>query len=67
MYNFNYESIIFKTKVLLLQPHVTLADLWLSYLDPIVLLIIIIIIFIANKTLVCKAIKYNTTLQNIYT
>jgi hypothetical protein len=29
--------------------------------------IIIIIIFIANKTLVGKAIQYNTTLQNIYT
>jgi hypothetical protein len=25
------------------------------------------IIFIANKTLACKAIQYNTTLQNIYT
>jgi hypothetical protein len=29
--------------------------------------IIIIIIFIANKTLAGKAIQYNTTLQNIYT
>jgi hypothetical protein len=30
-------------------------------------IIIIIIIFIANKTLAGKAIQYNTTLQNIYT